>query len=857
MKHVVDNKSGSSLIFIFAALGVVASISIYVLKVNKQLNEQTSLLWQRTIADETAQSAFVILESAMARRLWSPPPDDECMIDEEFLVQGKLDNGATYEVSARYIIDSKTLEMVSTAKYKDYESKFLKNLKIYDVSDYLVLSKTSKTTTIASPRYSTTLPASMIARDRKVYFEGGVQFESITHRAHDPDPDKDKTYPILNPGEINIILQGERMIFKGGLMYEPREAPTPSHIAHPGFFNDFKNITTDVYGITSGPRYLWQWGGGGAFLTGDFNLATSVNQSMRSGVPVSLSLIRKHFYPIAFMSGTLPLNATNATDTGSYFNDPNRWLVFYYTYGPNGIPTYGARLNFSCYTMNLGTDSRYCSSSSLFPKGFESWRLNSDLKGVLFTDDFEELQTQTITWDNMEALKEDATSCGIVVNASSGMASSSYDDCDLSDSNFVTKYISGAGVSCNRIYRLDSESIQGKLGNFSPGLYSGSNPKSLRRIIYSEVPLEIVQSQAAGLATSMNSSVRKNLPLWIVNEDVNIIRPHQPDTTSPINERPEVFRHTYFNGSSSGSLSSLKLMFISPEKTLIHSPFHVPLTPAELAQDFPVYGGKIRPSYSTTTDWKHQEEDGFKYGVRVVNIKNTSLIDNTTYYSYNEGFSFRGLWSAVDSSAIQVLRNGCMLSPSENEPVSGQPGNPAYITATGRESVLPAGHPALGKTVPPLSSKFYNKTAGIQIPAYYRPYVFQLQSSFSDVYGSVINYEGTRLGVYFSDEIIAGKRNLNVPKYNRQNYYYQSSIDFSKRSYVWDSPNWYNPVGSAANPMPCTVDPVTKGTTDRNDPMNIPLNRAEFTFMHQSPAEEFNSLGSIMSLPLPMIKMRK
>ena len=141
MKHVVDNKSGSSLIFIFAALGVVASISIYVLKVNKQLNEQTSLLWQRTIADETAQSAFVILESAMARRLWSPPPDDECMIDEEFLVQGKLDNGATYEVSARYIIDSKTLEMVSTAKYKDYESKFLKNLKIYDVSDYLVLSK--------------------------------------------------------------------------------------------------------------------------------------------------------------------------------------------------------------------------------------------------------------------------------------------------------------------------------------------------------------------------------------------------------------------------------------------------------------------------------------------------------------------------------------------------------------------------------------------------------------------------------------------------------------------------------------------------------------------------------------------
>lgn len=858
LKKLIRNNVGSSLVFIFIALAVIASISLYTMKVNSQLNDQSSALWQRTIADETAQSAFVLLESAMARRLWSPPPDSNCMISEDFSVKGTLDNGATYEVQAKYIADSKTLEMVSTAKYKKYESKYLKNLKIYDVTDYLILSKATKVTDIAAPQYSATLPTSLIARDRKVYFEGGVQFRSITNRPHGLDPHKNQYVPMLNPGEINVILQAERMIFKGGVQYASRNAPQPSYIDFPSFFADFKNITTDVFDPTpSGPFYIWQWGGGGAFLTGDFNLASQVNLNMRSGTPVSMGLIRKHFYPIAFMNGSLPMNATNAADTGTYFNDPNRWLIFFYSYGPNGVSTYGARLNFTCYTQDLGANSRYCSSSSLFPKGFDAWRTDADMKGILFTDDFEEMQTQTISWDNMDALKEDARACGIVVNSTSGMATSSYEDCDLSDSKFVSSYISGSSPGCNRIYRMDSESIQGKLANFSAGQYSTPNNKILRRIIYSEVPLETVQSQEAGLATSMGADVRKNLPLWVVNEDVNILRPHQPDTTSPIDERPGEFRETYFNGSKTDALDPLKIVFISPERTVIQSPFHKQLTPAELALDFPVHGGKIRPNYSAMTDWKHQEDDGFKYGVRIVNIKNISLIDNTRYFSYNEGFYLKGLWSTVDASAIQALRNGCMLSPSESEPISGNPGNPGYITPTGHEAVLPAGHVALGRSVPPLSSRYYDKTSGIKLSAYSRPYVFDMQRHHKDVFDSVINFQGTRLGVYFSDDVSSGKRNLNDLKYVRRDYYYSDMIDFSKRSYVWNTTAWYNSVGDANNPIPCSVDPVTRGTTDRNDPMNIPLNRAEFTYMQQSPAETFNSIGSIMSLPLPMIKMRK
>ncbi len=849
MKLFIRNRSGSSLLFVFVALGLVTTIPLYVLKINNQLSEQSSILWNRIVADETAQSSFVLLEAALARRLWSPPPDKDCMIQEEFSVNGILENGATYQVDGKYIKESKTLEMTSLATYKGVESRYQKNLKIYDVADYLILSKKTEDTTITSPRYSTTLPTSLIARERKVYFDGGVKFQNLTYRPHDYDPDKNKTYPMLNPGEINIILQAERLIFKGGLRYDHLTSPIPAPGAFPKFYNDFRHITNDYYPETTptGPTYFWQWGGGGAFITNDFQQAKDVDERMRAGSSVNHSLIMKHFYPIALFTGMLPLNATNAQDTGSFFDDPNKWLVFTYSYGPNGVPTFGARRNFTCYTEDRGADTRFCSSSRAFPKGFDSWRKEADLKGVLFTDDFEDMQTQTITWDNMEAMKEDAKACGIYVNESTGNTSGSYSDCDLSNSRFVGDYITGKGANCSKIFRLDSESIQSKLSNFSAANYSSANDKILRRVIYSEVPLEIVQSQVAGLSTSMSSNVRENLPLWVVNEDVNILKPFQPDTTSPINERPGEFRQLYFNSSPTNLLKPLNMVYLSPERTVIHSPFHKPLSNSELLNDFPVVNGRIRPSYSIQTDWKHHEDDGLKYGVRIVNIKNMSLIDNTQSFSYHEGFFLRGLWSVVDSSAIQVLRNGCFLSPSASEPIVSSTGGP----------VLPPGHPALGKFVPPLSSRFYDQTSGTKISHYYRPYIFELQFKHSDVRESVINFEGTRLGVYFSAEAVAGKQPLSIQKYSRREFYNPNQIDLSQRSYVWDSENWYNKVGSVTNPISCTIEPVIRGTTVKHDAINVPLNRAEFTFLHQPPGDDFNSVGSIMSLPLPMLKMRK
>lgn len=853
MKHLLGKQDGSSLIFVFVALGFLASISFYVLKVNDQLSEQTSVLWQKTVADETAQSAFVLMESALARRLWSPPPNDNCEIQEDFSLTGKLENGATFEVEARYIAESKTIEMLSVAQFRKTESRYQKNLKIYDVSDYLILSKGTNPTWISAPIYSTSLPTSLIARDRKVYFEGNVQFYSHTNRPHGPDPDPNDYVPMLNPGEVNIILQSERMVFRNGLRYATTKAPIPDPVLFPKIHDHLKDLTIDYFGPNPEPQYYWQWGGGGVFITSDFSLANQTDARMRAGTPVNYSLIRKHFYPISLTNGTPPINATYASDTGSYFDDPNRWKIYYYSHGPDG--TYGSRQNFSCYTEDFGEFTRHCSSSSVFPNGFKRWKNNADLDGILFTDDFEEIKTQTITWDNMDSLREDAQACGLYVNSSGSETSGSYQDCDLSDDRFVSDYISGKSPACLTIYRLDSESITSKLKNYSPAQYSGTNNKALKRVIYSEVPLEIVQSNQNGLATNINNSVRKNLPLWVVNEDVNILKPFQPDTTSPIDERPGEFREVYFNSSPNNSLESLKMVYISPERTLIHSPFHQPLNIADLHNDFPVVNGKIRPKYSVQTDWKHQENDGLKYGVRIVNVKNISLIDNTKSFNYNDGFFLRGLWSAVDSTAIQVLRNGCMLSPNVSEPISSS--NWGYLKPTGFQQTLPPGHPALGVTVPPLSSRFYDHTSGVKISFFYRPYVFQLQASHKDVWESVLNFEGTRLGVLFSDEAFAGRRRLSDQRYMRKEMYYSSQVDLSNRSYVWNSYYWYMPAGDENNPVPCNVDPAVKKTPTIKDPNHIFLSRGTYTFTHQAPETEFNSVGPLFSLPLPMIKMRK
>nr|BFD68955.1 hypothetical protein HAGR004_39770 [Bdellovibrio sp. HAGR004] len=67
----------------------------------------------QVLLNEVTTSAFAVMESALARRLWEPPPDNNCLNSESFSVEGKLDGGMTWNVTAKYNFTTKNYELVS------------------------------------------------------------------------------------------------------------------------------------------------------------------------------------------------------------------------------------------------------------------------------------------------------------------------------------------------------------------------------------------------------------------------------------------------------------------------------------------------------------------------------------------------------------------------------------------------------------------------------------------------------------------------------------------------------------------------------------------------------------------------
>lgn len=177
------------ILLVILILSIASGYLVYTLDLFKRSADTISKDWKNFVAEEVAQSAFIVLESALERRLWNIPPDENCLKMEEFDVEGEFDNGAKYQVKARYFPQADIIEMTSIGVYMGEEVRYQKNLKISDVSDYLILSKKDQETRISSPRYSKTLPSSILARDRRIYFEGPISFYSITARPNHPtDP---------------------------------------------------------------------------------------------------------------------------------------------------------------------------------------------------------------------------------------------------------------------------------------------------------------------------------------------------------------------------------------------------------------------------------------------------------------------------------------------------------------------------------------------------------------------------------------------------------------------------------------------------------------------------------------------
>ncbi|OFZ25347.1 MAG: hypothetical protein A2381_19275 [Bdellovibrionales bacterium RIFOXYB1_FULL_37_110] len=836
MDQFSKKNMGGAVLLVSCITGLFSFLILQYLTTNATWRKQSIQQWNEIVARESAQSAFVLMEAALERRLWEIPPDKDCKKQLKFSLNGSTDTDASYEVKAQYLPVSKLLVMNSVGSFKDTTVYFEKNLIIGDVTDYLVWSRAQSQTMIDTSPYATHQIAKVVGKHRKIYFEGPVQLAGSTYRAGYP-PLESRTFsdfaPMKNPDELKIVMQSERMIFQKGLSYGGMMHPKPDstdvlgNLNQPNFYNLF---------TTTAPENSYrQHTSGGTFITNDFSEAQDIINKFDTNTPINMNLLKKHFYPRALFCGTPPLNAETGVDDGCYTDDPDKWLFWDYNYG--GLANFGMRADFGCFAPNSTT--KRCSDSSSFPKGFTNWRTNSGLQSSLFTTDVEIPDAPTINWDNMEAFKEDASACGLVIDDLSGFDAVNQ-DCEIDRVSTITKYISGDPNPCTKIHQLNLENLATKLKNFDVNTYLNTPDKELaRRVIYASVPLEIVQTDQNGLASDiLSTTIREKLALWMVSEDTHYLMPNQPDTTSPIDVDPSRLRELYFNaGPSATQKAPLKLVFLSPERTIIHSPFRKRTTYDELKTYYPITGGRIRPAYSIHTDWVHQEDDGFKYGVRKVIIKNLALLDNGDQFLYNNNLYLTGLWFAAYQNEQQYLRNNCFLS-------DGSPKDIVDLTVTATQQ---------GIMVPPITSRFYNQStspATISNTAAW-PRVFEIQNGHGLRLPS-IELSGTRVGVKFSDVTPTGKRRLDQPQGIRQRDYYNDKINLADRRVNISPINWYYPV----NPDIGCEELFTTNGGASSYYLNYEATKNDSLFVHEAPFDTFLESGGFYAVSLPIVKTR-
>lgn len=826
---------------------LMSSLDVFVRDYNYKAKD-----FNQVLLDETTSSAFAVMESALERRLWEPPPDASCMKSDTFEVSGSFTGGVAWNVSAHYNAQTKNYELTATGSYKGLRSLFKKKIKVMDVSDYLVLS-TNNNSVFLYRLYAQNQPGAMIARDRRIYTKGPLVLGANIDR---PNPKNDwNGTPALWPAEWGTILQGDRMQFAGGIYYQPYSVPKPNPES-----SNIDSLLAPYYNVYGTPQtHFSQFGGGSAVITKDFNKANTLKDMVINGNtgPLTKASLQSEVYPIALFNGTPPLRAWSATDNGTYFNNLDRYSVFYYGWGEdNG---YGVRIDATCLSkVDAFTNKKYCSHSDHFPKGFEAWRKNAGLDGYLYTSDAVAVPSPTLSWDNLQALEEDAQACGAVVSA----PVNPYSDCPVWDKKFIESYAAtGTTAACQQVSSIDLDSLSFANLNVADINNPANKDRLLRRIVYVKGPAEFKQTNATGLMTGAlsNNVTRKNLSLWIVSEDMVALKGFQADTTSPLDTDPARIREVTFNGDVSGAVApaakeSLNITILSSEKTHLLSPFYVPMTPSHLSTYWPVSGGKVRPIRHNFTDFERNEDDGFKYGYRRYNVNNVSVITSANT-KVSEPFYLRGLWSGPDSSANQFPSNQCMVSLAGNT-----------LTPHGSDSIritadVPAYQSAANSPIPPLSSRFYNGKN--YFPSYYVPDVFWVQRNAIGNSGrdqSEVALTGITISTSFSNNTPSGKRDLSIglyePMSERQ---VTTAFDISHKNFAWDTTIYYvnKPAGTS-----CTLSNVEYRTypspTDKYDEIAImpSVNNGRQTFTQIAPPLDFRDLGAVVGVDQLVIETK-
>lgn len=801
--------------------------------------------FNQVLLDETTSSAFAVMETALERRLWEPPPDENCLRSENMEVTGSTPDDVTWKVTAHFNFATKNFEMTATGEYKELTSIFKKKIKVMDVSDYLLLS-TNENPIFLQRLYSTKVPTALIARDRRIYTRGPLLMGSSIHR----------TYSMTDfsgsagswPADWGTIVQGDRMQFGGGIRYLEYSVPKPNDPALQPILAPFSSALVDP------PTHHSQWGGGSTVITKDFDKANNLQEMVKTGAtgPVTKASVAAEVYPIALFNGTPPLKAWTAADNGTFFNDVDRQSIFYYGWGETN--NFGVRFDGTCFS--LVNPKKFCSHSEHFPRGFNAWRTAAGLDGYLFTADAVAVPSPTIGWDNLKALEDDARTCGAVITA----PINPYVDCPVWDKNFIEKYATGDNSGCRPISKINLDTVPFAAMNVAVLNDPANSGRLLRRILYVKGPATLVQDQAAGLmlSTIPNNTARKNLSIWVVSEDLISLQGFQADTTSPLDSNPGTLREVVFNGDASGvPLASQKeplaLTMMTTERVNLLSPFHTPMTLSHLSKIWPVSGGKIRPIRHNMTDWERQENDGFKYGYRRYILHGINVV-SSAQTSSGEPFFLQGLWSAPDSSASQFPSNQCMVSKS------GSTLQPNGATAVVHSALIPGYQSDPNGPIPPIGSRYYPNATNF--PTNYVPNVFWVQRASLEASReqSEIILNGITMSTNFSSEAPTGFRNLNIPLHKGlENRTPNLPFDLSHKNFEWDSTNYYKtkPAGTA-----CTLNNIefkqASAAGQEYDPYGVQpsTNNGRQVFVQTAPATDYRNVGSVVGIDQLVIETK-
>src|SRR5690606_20739788 len=122
-------------------------------------------------------------------------------------------------------------ELVASGQFKKFKSRFKKQVRVADVSEYLLYSG-GETPLVISQSGDARSPSALIAKSRKIYTNGPLQIRGEI-KSRGPQPADWNGHPETFPDEYGMILQGDRLQFKKGISYMTSELNDPEDPSNP------------------------------------------------------------------------------------------------------------------------------------------------------------------------------------------------------------------------------------------------------------------------------------------------------------------------------------------------------------------------------------------------------------------------------------------------------------------------------------------------------------------------------------------------------------------------------------------------------------------------------------------------